>query len=87
MNKKDIPDEVKAIFREVNRIQYNMLVINGWCVSCYKEPAALGVRCESCQATYSKKQEERNRKKGIKPWKAGGRGRPPKSMEEVEDEP
>ena len=87
MNKKDIPDEVKAIFREVNRIQYNMLVINGRCVSGNKEPAAAGVRCESCQATYSKKQEERNRKKGIKPWKAGGRGRPPKSKEEVEDEP
>ena len=79
MENKKIPDEVKAIYKEVNRIKYNMLVIGGWCVSCCRLPAVLGVRCEKCQSTYIKAQTERNRKNGCMPWQKGKRGRPPKN--------
>lgn len=77
-NKNSLPEEVKLIFQEVSRIRYKKLKEAGWCVTCTRKPATDTVRCDDCRIIYYKKQEKRNRNKGIKPWTAGKAGRPPK---------
>lgn len=76
---RSLPDEVREIMCECARIQYGMLRDTGWCVTCYRERAVETTRCPECQAKYAAAQERRNRAAGHKPWKAGQRGRPPKS--------
>lgn len=79
VGRRPLPPEVKEIMGEVSRLQYRLLVEAGWCVSCYRERAAGTTRCAECNEIASRRAEARARRAGIKPWKAGGRGRKPKS--------
>lgn len=82
VSRRPLPQEVKEIMGEANRLQYRLMVEAGWCVSCYRERACGTTRCATCNEIYARRAEARARKQGIKPWKAGGRGRKPKSANE-----
>lgn len=54
-------------------------IADGLCAQCGKRPLFSSYACKKCQVAMRK--AKRNAK-GCKPWKAGGRGRPPIEEEE-----
>lgn len=87
VSRRPLPTEVKEIMAEANRLQYRLMVEAGWCISCYRERASGTTRCAACNEIAGRRAEARARKQGIKPWKAGGRGRKPKSANNALNKP